>query len=56
LMAIRGFELAQSDLYIDYHLKGNPPPMDHNYGNIKLQELFDTYKDENVKLPPRTWR
>ena len=56
LMAIRGFELAQSDLYIDYHLKGNPPPTDHNYGNVKLRELFDAYKDENVPLPPRTWR
>jgi hypothetical protein len=56
LMAIRGFELAQSDLYIDYHLKGNPPPMDHNYGNTKLRELFDAYKDESVPLPPRTWR
>lgn len=56
LMAIRGFELAQSDLYINYHLKGDPPPMDHNYGNAKLKELFDTYSDENVPLPPRTWR
>jgi len=54
--AIRGFELAQSDLYSDYHLHGSPPPMDHNYGNPKLRELYDQYKDPIATLPPRTWR
>lgn len=56
LMAIRGFELAQSDMYIDYHTGKVSSPMDHNYGDPKLRELFDTYKDETKDVPPRTWR
>ena len=56
LMAFRGFEVAQSDLYIDWHVRGGELPMDHNYGNPRLRELFETYKDDAVPLPPRTWR
>jgi hypothetical protein len=56
LMALRGFDVAQSDLYLAYHTGKETSPMDHNYGNSKLRELFDRYSDEAVPLPPRTWR
>jgi len=56
LAAIRGFELAQSDMYIDYHVKGSEPPMDHNYSNPKLRELYDLYHVQEKKIPSRTWR
>lgn len=55
LMAIRGFELAQSDRYMDYHLGKAPVTADHNYGE-GLRKLFDEF---NVDDPPkltRTWR
>jgi hypothetical protein len=56
LMAIRGFELAQSDLYKSYHLGTVPTPMDHNYNSPILRDLYEHYKDASVPLPPRTWR
>jgi hypothetical protein len=56
LAAIRGFDLAQSDLYREYHLTASAPPMDHNYNNPRLRELFELYGNTNVPLPPRTWR
>lgn len=40
LMAMKGYEAAQCELY-DYSARGEPPPMDHNYGHPKLKELFD---------------
>ncbi len=55
LMAIRGFELAQSDRYKDWHLGKAPVTADHNYGE-GLKKLFDEF---NVDDPPkltRTWR
>lgn len=55
-MALRGFEVAQSDLYKDYHLGHAPSPMDHNYGSPVLRELFDRFKDPSVAISPRTWR
>lgn len=56
LAAIRGFELAQSDLYKDYHLGIVSSPMDHNYGDPRLKQLYEQYLDPNISMPPRTWR
>jgi len=55
LMAIRGFDLAQSDRYKEYHLGHSPVPTDHNYGH-KLNELFDEFKGEEIPQLTRTWR
>lgn len=55
LMAIRGFELAQSDRYIDYHLGRAPVPLDHNYGP-ELEKLFDEFKGDECPSLARTWR
>jgi hypothetical protein len=55
LMAIRGFELGQSDRYIDWHLGRAPCPTDHYYGE-KLQQLFDEFRVEDPPKLARTWR
>jgi hypothetical protein len=55
LMAIRGFELAQSDRYKDYHLEKAPPPDVHNYGP-SLNALFEEFKVDNPPKLERTWR
>jgi len=54
--ALVGFELAQSDMYIDYHMGRSPTPMDHNYGNPVLRELYERFLTNKEQLPPRTWR
>lgn len=55
LMAIRGFELAQSDRYKDYHLGLAPVTDDHNYGE-GLRKLFDEFRVDNPPVLTRTWR
>lgn len=53
--ALRGFDVAMSDIYWDYGHGHEPPPMDHNYGNPRLLELFELYKDGRV-VPPKGTR
>jgi hypothetical protein len=55
LMALRGFELAQSDRYKDYHLGREPVTADHNYGE-GLQKLFDEFNVDEPPVLTRTWR
>lgn len=55
LMAIRGFELAQSDRYKDYHLGHAPVTADHNYGE-GLRKLFDEFNVDDPPVLTRTWR
>jgi hypothetical protein len=55
LMAIRGFELGQSDRYKDWHLGGSPVTGDHNYGE-GLKKLFEEFKGDNPPSLTRTWR
>ncbi len=55
LMAIRGFELAQSDRHKDYHLGTAPVPIDHNYGD-ELNKLFEEFSGEECPKLERTWR
>lgn len=56
LAALIGFDLAQSDMYLDYHTGITPAPMDHNYQNPRLKELFDQFVINKISLPARTWR
>jgi hypothetical protein len=55
LMAIRGFELGQSDRYKEWHLGGKPVTADHNYGD-GLRQLFDEFKGDDAPVLTRTWR
>jgi hypothetical protein len=55
LMALRGFELAQSDRYIDYHMGRAPVTADHNYGP-GLQALFEEFRVDDPPKLTRTWR
>lgn len=54
LMAIRGFELGQSDRYIDWHLGRSPCPRDHDYTAMKA--LFDEFNVDEPPVLTRTWR
>jgi len=55
LLAIRGFDLAQSDRYKDYHLGTAPVPTSHNYGP-ELNALFDEFNVDDPPVLTRTWR
>jgi len=55
LMAIRGFDLAQSDRYKDYHLGNAPAPTDHNYGD-QFEKLFKEFSGPNPPSLTKTWR
>lgn len=55
LMALRGFELAQSDRYAEYHLGKEPVTSDHNYGP-GLLKLFEEFNVDEPPVLTRTWR
>ena len=55
VIAIIGFELAQCDLYHEWHTKAVwPTSEEHNYGP-RLDELYDTYVTQNMPVPRRSW-
>jgi hypothetical protein len=56
LAAMRGFELGQCDLYVEYHTVTGIPPMHHNYDDPTFREHFDTYWTNEAPIPARTWR
>jgi hypothetical protein len=55
LMAIRGFDLAQSDRYKAWHLGAEPVTTDHNYGE-GLLKLFNEFNGDDPPALTRTWR
>lgn len=56
LMALRGFELGQSDEFIDWHTGKDPIPTCHDYHDTRFQEYYEKYSDVTVQIPDRTWR